>query len=76
MSLQHREVQGNVYRADENSGNGLQVFMGKNSLFSIFRHIQDILYSLTVPMTDLKTAPEQILAIDQEYCGPRHNLLP
>jgi hypothetical protein len=48
---------------------------GKDGMISIFQHIRDIPYSLAVPMTDPKTAPEQILALGKGYCGPKHYLL-
>jgi hypothetical protein len=46
-------------------------------VISVFQHIRDIPYSLAVPvpMTDLKTVPEQILALGKGYCGPKHYLL-
>ena len=47
----------------------------KEAMISIFQHIRDIPYSLAVPMTDPKTAPEQILAHGRRYCGPKHYLL-
>lgn len=47
----------------------------KDRVISVFQHIRDIPYSLAVPMTDPKTAPEQILALGKEYCGPKHYLL-
>ena len=47
----------------------------KGAMISIFQHIRDIPYSLAVPMTDPKTAPEQILALGRGYCGPKHYLL-
>jgi hypothetical protein len=43
-------------RIDQIFGNGMQVFMEKQS-DPLFRHIRDIPYSLAVPMTDPKTAP-------------------
>ena len=45
------------------------------SRISVFEHIRDIPYSLSVPMTDPDNAPEQILALDKGYCGPKHLLL-
>jgi hypothetical protein len=47
----------------------------RGGLISVFEHIRDIPYSLAVPMTDLDTAPEQILALGKGYCAPKHNLL-
>jgi len=47
----------------------------RQSRISIFEHIRDIPYSLSVPMTDPITAPEQILSAGKGYCGPKHNLL-
>jgi hypothetical protein len=47
----------------------------KDSRISVFEHIRDIPYSLVVPMTDLETALEQILALGRGYCGPKHYLL-
>jgi hypothetical protein len=51
---------------------GLDVTDG---IISIFQHIRDIPYSLEVPITDMNTAPEQILALGYGYCGPKHYLL-
>jgi hypothetical protein len=48
---------------------------GKDRMISIFRHIRDIPYSLTAPMTDPKTALEEILVVGQGCCGPKHYLL-
>lgn len=51
---------------------------GKDPLqarIAIFEHVRDIPYSIMVPMTDPKTAPEQILARGRGYCGPKHYLL-
>lgn len=45
------------------------------SRISIFEHIRDIPYSLSVRMTDLKNAPEQILTLGKGYCSPKHYLL-
>jgi hypothetical protein len=45
------------------------------SFISVYEHIRDIPNSLEVPMTDLKTAPEQMLALGKGYCGPKHYLL-
>jgi hypothetical protein len=45
------------------------------SRISVFEHIRDIPYSLSVPMTDLKNAPEQILTMGKGYCSPKHYLL-
>lgn len=47
----------------------------KEGMISVFEHIRDIPYSLAVPMTDPKTAPEQILSLGRGYCGPKHYLL-
>jgi hypothetical protein len=48
---------------------------GKDALIAVFEHIRDIPYSLSVPMTDPDTAPEQILLLRKGYCGPKHYLL-
>jgi hypothetical protein len=45
------------------------------SVISVFKNIRHIPYSLEVPITDLKTAPEQMLALGKGYCGPKHYLL-
>jgi hypothetical protein len=45
------------------------------SRISVFKHIRDIPYSLSVPITDLKNAPEQILNLGKGYCSPKHYLL-
>jgi hypothetical protein len=47
----------------------------RQSRISIFEHIRDIPYSLSVRMTDPKTAPEEILSAGKGYCGPKHYLL-
>jgi hypothetical protein len=47
----------------------------EEAMISVFQHIRDIPYSLAVPMTDPKTAPEQILTLGRGYCGPKHYLL-
>lgn len=47
----------------------------RQSRISIFEHVRDIPYSLSVRMTDPKTAPEQILSEGKGYCGPKHYLL-
>jgi hypothetical protein len=47
----------------------------RQSLIAVFTHIRDIPYSLVVPMNNLETAPEQILALKKGYCGPKHYLL-
>lgn len=48
---------------------------GADAIISIFEHIRDIPYSLSVPMTDPKTAPDQMLLLGKGYCGPKHYLL-
>jgi hypothetical protein len=45
------------------------------SRISIFEHIRNIPYSLSIPMRDPKTAPEQLLSAGKGYCGPKHYLL-
>lgn len=60
----------NVYFQDWTLG--LDSFQSR---ISIFEHIRNIPYSLSVRMTDPKTAPEQILAEGKGYCGPKHYLL-
>jgi hypothetical protein len=45
------------------------------SRISLFEHIRNIPYSLSVRMTNPTTAPEQILAEGRGYCGPKHYLL-
>jgi hypothetical protein len=47
----------------------------RQSLISVFEHVRDIPYSLTVPMTDPATAPAQILELGKGSCGPKHYLL-
>jgi transglutaminase-like putative cysteine protease len=47
----------------------------RQRMISVFEHIRDIPYSLAVPMSDPKTAPEQILRLQKGYCGPKHYLL-
>jgi hypothetical protein len=46
-----------------------------NSMVSIFEHIRDIPYSLSVPFTDSITSPEQLLVAGKGSCGPKHYLL-
>jgi len=48
---------------------------GTDEIISIFEHIRDIPYSLSVPMTNPETAPEKILLLGKGYCGPKHYLL-
>jgi len=45
------------------------------SRVSIFEHVRDIPYSLSVLMNDPKTAAEQILTYGKGYCAPKHYLL-
>jgi hypothetical protein len=45
------------------------------SRISVFEHIRDIPYSLSVPTSDPKNAPEQLLSLGRGYCGPKHHLL-
>jgi hypothetical protein len=47
----------------------------RESRISVFNHIRDIPYSLSVPMTDPGTAPEQLLSRGKGYCSPKHYLL-
>jgi hypothetical protein len=47
----------------------------RQGMISVFEHIRDIPYSLALPMTDPKAAPEQILMLGKGYCGPKHYLL-
>jgi len=46
-----------------------------DSMVSIFEHIRDIPYSLSVPITDSKTSPEDVLIAGKGSCGPKHYLL-
>ena len=52
-----------------------QGFDTRGSIISIFSHIRDIPYSLTVPESDYKTSIEQLLASGKGSCGPKHYLL-
>jgi hypothetical protein len=45
------------------------------SMISIFTHIRDIPYSLSHPMPNPKTSPEQLLVAGKGSCGPKHYLL-
>jgi hypothetical protein len=45
------------------------------SMISIFEHIRDIPYSLTVSLSDPVSGPEEMLRIGRGYCGPKHHLL-
>ncbi|MDD5142259.1 transglutaminase domain-containing protein [Methanoregula sp.] len=47
----------------------------RESRISVFEHIRDIPYSLSVRMTGPDTAPEEILSAGKGYCGPKHYLL-
>ena len=47
----------------------------RDSMVSIFEHIRDIPYSLSVPITDSITSPEQLLIAGKGSCGPKHYLL-
>jgi hypothetical protein len=46
-----------------------------DSMVSIFEHIRDISYSLSIPFTDSTTSPEQVLIAGKGSCGPKHYLL-
>jgi hypothetical protein len=50
-------------------------FDPRQSRISVFEHIRDIPYSLSVRMTDPDIAPEKILTLEKGYCGPKHYLL-
>ncbi|OPY42164.1 MAG: Transglutaminase-like superfamily protein [Methanoregulaceae archaeon PtaU1.Bin222] len=47
----------------------------RESRISLFEHIRNIPYSLSVRMTGPETAPEQILSAGKGNCGPKHYLL-
>jgi hypothetical protein len=47
----------------------------RGSMISIFSHIRDIPYSLSVPMSGPKTSGEQLLVAGKGSCGPKHYLL-
>lgn len=47
----------------------------RDSMVSIFTHIRDIPYSLTVPASGYKSSIEQLLAAGKGSCGPKHYLL-
>jgi hypothetical protein len=47
----------------------------RDSMVSIFEHIRDIPYSLSVPSTDAIPSPEQLLFAGKGSCGPKHYLL-
>jgi hypothetical protein len=46
-----------------------------DSMISVFEHIRDIPYSLSVPVADSITSPEQLLIAGKGSCGPKHYLL-
>ena len=46
-----------------------------DSMVSIFEHIRDIPYSLSVPVTDSITSSEQVLIAGKGSCGHKHYLL-
>ena len=47
----------------------------RKSMISIFTHIRDIPYSVSMPVSDPKTSPEQLLVAGKGSCGPKHYLL-
>jgi hypothetical protein len=47
----------------------------RQSMVSIFTHIRDIPYSLSLRMPNPKTSPELILMAGKGSCGPKHYLL-
>jgi hypothetical protein len=47
----------------------------RDSMVSIFEHIRDIPYSLSVPITDAITSPGQLLIAGKGSCGPKHYML-
>jgi hypothetical protein len=46
-----------------------------DSMISIFEHIRNIPYSLSVPIIDAITPSEQVLIAGKGSCGPKHYLL-
>jgi hypothetical protein len=47
----------------------------RGSMISIFSHIRDIPYSLSVPISGPKPSGEQLLVAGKGSCGPKHYLL-
>ena len=47
----------------------------RDSMVSIFEHIRDIPYSLSVPVPGSITSSEQVLIAGKGSCGPKHYLL-
>ena len=47
----------------------------RQSLISVFEHVRDIPYSLSPPMSNPNTAPEEILAVKKGSCGPKQYLM-
>jgi len=47
----------------------------RDSMVSVFEHIRDIPYSLSVPVTDSIISPEKLLIAGKGSCGPKHCLL-
>jgi hypothetical protein len=47
---------------------------GTDAIISVFEHMRDIPYSLSVPTTGLNTAPEQGHLPGKGYCGPEQYL--
>lgn len=47
----------------------------RGSMISIFSHIRDIPYSLSVPMSGAETSAEKLLVAGKGSCGPKHYLL-
>jgi hypothetical protein len=47
----------------------------RESMISIFSHIRDIPYSVTVPVHDPKISAEQLLMARKGSCAPKHYLL-
>jgi hypothetical protein len=46
-----------------------------DSMVSLFEHIRNIPYSLSVPLPDSITSPEKLLIEGKGSCGPKHYLL-
>jgi hypothetical protein len=47
----------------------------RQSMISVFTHIRDIPYSVSVPGSPPKTLAEQLLRAGKGSCGPKHYLL-
>jgi len=50
-------------------------FDTRQSMISVFTHIRDIPYSVSIPMPNPITSAEHVLRVGKGSCGPKHYLL-